>query len=134
MAAPGKGTVTREGYRAYIQSPEWRAVRQRYFASKMPQGCFICAAPGKPGMHLHHRTYKNLGNERLMDLVPVCPECHELIHAIHKSDPKWKVIGLWAATTKAKNMVRRRKSPYGDLGHLVRPARKRFAASGLDRT
>lgn len=129
MSAPGKGTVTRAGYRDYIQSPEWRAMRQRYFASKMPQDCFICATPRKPGMHLHHRTYKNLGAERLMDLVPVCPDCHELIHAIFKSDKKWQTIGLWAATTKAKNMVRRRRSPVGDLGSLVWPARKRFAAS-----
>jgi len=70
MAAPGRGTVTRAGYRAYIQSPGWRAVRQRYFDSKMPQDCFVCATPRKPGMHLHHRTYENLGAERLMDLVP----------------------------------------------------------------
>lgn len=73
MGVPGKATVTRAGYRAYINSPAWRAVRERYWASKMPKVCYVCGCPRRPGMHLHHRTYKNLGNERLMDLVPVCP-------------------------------------------------------------
>jgi predicted HNH restriction endonuclease len=53
-------------------------------------------------MHLHHRTYKNLGNERLNDLVPLCPDCHDRVHALHRSDPRWKRAGLWAATKAAR--------------------------------
>jgi 5-methylcytosine-specific restriction endonuclease McrA len=98
MGAPGKRTVSRWGYRSYIQSPEWRAVRERYWASKLPKNCYCCGAERKPGMHLHHRTYKNLGNERLLDLVPVCPRCHAEVHELHRSDDRWRRKGLWAAT------------------------------------
>ena len=105
MSSPGKATVTRLGYRAYIQSPQWRATRERYWNSKLPQECWVCDSPRTTGMHLHHRTYKNLGNERLMDLVPVCPSCHDLIHAISNNEYNGK--NLWKATTAA----RRRNNP-----------------------
>lgn len=49
-------------------------------------------------MHLHHRTYKNLGNERLMDLVPMCQECHDIIHRLYRTDHRWKRKGLWVLT------------------------------------
>lgn len=103
MSSPGKATVSRAGYRAYIQSKEWRAVRERYWASKMPKECYCCGRPRHSGMHLHHRTYKNLGNERLMDLVPVCKGCHADIHYLYDSDEKWKKRGLWYAAKAVRN-------------------------------
>lgn len=107
MSAPGKATVTASGYRAYIQSAQWRTTRQRYWKSKLPKECYVCDAPRSPGMHLHHRTYKNLGNERLMDLVPVCPKCHEVVHEIARREFGGHTTNLWKATTKA----RRRYNP-----------------------
>lgn len=100
--------MTREGYRAYIASAAWRAVRERYWSSKLPQECYVCDAPRLPGMHLHHRTYKNLGTERLMDLVPVCPGCHEVVHQIHRTEPRFARAGLWEATKEAR---RRKHQP-----------------------
>lgn len=88
-------------YAEYIQSSAWRAKREKYWASKMPKDCYCCGKPRHAGMHLHHRTYKNLGNERLMDLVPVCQSCHDRIHQLHK-DPHWKRKGLWATTHRAR--------------------------------
>ncbi len=107
MGSPGKATVTRAGYRAYINSPAWRAVRDRYWASQMPKNCYVCDCPRRPGMHLHHRTYKNLGNERLMDLAPVCPDCHDFIHAIYRGDPRWRMRGLWQCTKRARASYRK---------------------------
>src|SRR5699024_9786545 len=101
MGVQGKRTVSKAGYQAYIQSAQWRAVRERYWNSKLNKNCYVCDCPRKPGMHLHHRTYKNLGNERLMDLVPVCSECHDFIHKIHRGDPRWLKKGLWYATKRA---------------------------------
>lgn len=107
MSSPGRRIYSRAQYGTYIQSAEWRAVRERYWASKMPKNCFVCDAPRSPGMHLHHRTYKNLGAERLMDLVPVCPDCHDFIHQL-ASHKFWKTHGgLWSATEEAK----RRRHP-----------------------
>jgi hypothetical protein len=81
-----KRTVEPAGYQEYINSDEWRAVRRRYWASKMPKDCYVCGASRHPGMHLHHRTYKNLGNEQLVDLVPVCEGCHEEIHMLQREN------------------------------------------------
>jgi 5-methylcytosine-specific restriction endonuclease McrA len=131
MSVPGNRTVSRSGYRTYIQSPKWRATRQRYFDSGMPQECYVCGTPRRPGMHLHHRTYKNLGAERLMDLVPVCPDCHELIHAIFDADrPRWEREGLWYATKKARTLVRKSAARVASYGQLVPMARKRYASTG----
>lgn len=85
-------------YADHIRSPAWRATRERYWRSKMPKDCYVCGAPRRKGMHLHHRTYKNLGRERLMDLVPVCPPCHDAVHAIQRATG----VDLWRATKSAR--------------------------------
>ena len=36
--------------------------------------------PNDSVMHIHHITYKNVGNEPLTDLVAVCGECHAKLH------------------------------------------------------
>lgn len=105
MSVSGRRTVGRAEYRSYIQSAAWRRTRDRYWASKLPTDCYCCGTQRRPGFHLHHRTYKNLGDERLMDLVPVCPSCHDEIHALYDSGPEWKRKGLWYATQR----VRKRK-------------------------
>lgn len=104
MGVPGRRAVPRSEYRSYIQSEAWRRTRERYWASNLPQDCYCCGAPRRVGFHLHHRTYKNLGKERLMDLVPVCPGCHKEIHALHRSDPLWQRRGLWAVTRRVRKM------------------------------
>lgn len=104
MGVPGKRTVDRWDYRAYIQSPEWRAKRDQYWSSQMPKNCYVCDAPRSKGMHLHHRTYKNLGAERLMDLVPVCAGCHEAVHEIY-AQPRFQRAGLWFATKEARRRL-----------------------------
>ena len=101
MGSSGGRTVERYDYRSYIKSSEWRAKPEAYWASKLPKCCYVCAAPRSSGMHPHHLTYKNLGSERLMDLVPVCAACHKSIHEIHE-EPGCKLKGLWYATKAAR--------------------------------
>lgn len=98
MGAPGRATVSKAGYSAYIKSEAWRAVRQRFIASKLPKVCGGCGRPWGRGDHLHHRTYKNLGREFLRDLVPLCANCHEAVHVLYDSDLIWQRRGLWYAT------------------------------------
>jgi hypothetical protein len=31
-------------------------------------------------LHVHHTTYKNLGNEQLNELLVLCGECHRQVH------------------------------------------------------
>lgn len=92
-------------YHEYLKSPEWRAVRQKYLDSRLSSDCQGCGASWRPDFEFHHRTYKNLGRERLMDLVPLCRSCHQAVHDLFNSDQKWKNKGLWYAT---REVTRRR--------------------------
>lgn len=75
-------------YQEYITSRHWRAVRERYFNSKLPKVCEVCKCEQ---VDLHHRTYKNLGHERLMDLVPLCRKHHQGVHDSRN-------MNLWKST------------------------------------
>lgn len=67
-------------YLDYINSPEWHSVRERYFASSLPQVCWCCDKPRESGYHLHHKTYLRLGREYLSDLVLLCKLHHDQLH------------------------------------------------------
>lgn len=88
-----EGALPKSAYRSYIQSEAWRKKCQLYLQSKLPKVCVGCKVPYSKGFHLHHRSYKNLGVERLMDLVLLCPSCHSAIH----DDP---TRNLWKHTKK----------------------------------
>lgn len=108
MAKPRR-TVDRAGYAAYIHSEAWQAVRRRYWASKLPKECYCCGREDGP-KDLHHRTYKNLGHEYLRDLVPLCRDCHEAVHALYRRKPS---LSLWGATGMTRR--KRRHHPRASL-------------------
>lgn len=65
-------------YEAYITSPIWSRRRTAFF-SKHPKVCSACGS--KEQIHLHHHTYDRIGGQELdADLVPLCQECHNLVH------------------------------------------------------
>ncbi|MBS3904782.1 MAG: hypothetical protein KGZ39_05605 [Simkania sp.] len=64
-------------YHRYIQSTAWQLKRLEYQLSKKPQHCLICH---DEHYQLHHITYKNLGNEPLEDLMPLCDPHHLAVH------------------------------------------------------
>jgi len=108
-------TVDRAGYAEYIRSEAWQEVRRRFWASRLPKECYCCGREDGP-KDLHHRTYKNLGNERLMDLVPLCRDCHFTVHEMIRRRPS---LHLWGAT----NMLRHKLHPvYGDAARKARKA------------
>lgn len=94
-------------YRAYLLSPHWQDVRKRYWASGIAvRHCKGCLRKDVP-LQLHHTTYKRLGNEYLRDLVPVCDDCHNAIHAQDRIEQgknadriKRKKLHLWNVTSK----------------------------------
>ena len=87
-------TISKSQYRAYMQSKAWQAVRKRFFQSDLPKCCYACKTAWQPGFHLHHRTYANLGNEKLTDLVIVCQTCHDGIHKQQRATGE----SIWTAT------------------------------------
>lgn len=86
-------------YHAYIRSPEWQAVKQRYRASRLPQDCLRCGS--SENIELHHRSYRRLGRERLSDIVPLCRDCHRRLH--HARNDR-RSVSLWGF---AKRFVRK---------------------------
>ena len=69
----------REGYEAYLQTPEWADKRQRVLEREggLCEGC-----RRRPATQVHHETYRNVGSEPLFELRAVCHVCHRAIHGI----------------------------------------------------
>lgn len=65
-------------YGEYLQSSEW-AEKRALVLKRDHFKCQICNS--SKDLHVHHRSYKNLGNERETgDLITLCAECHALFH------------------------------------------------------
>lgn len=65
-------------YDEYLKSPDWIARREKVFerAKGLCEGC-----RAKKATQVHHLTYLHVYNEFLFELVAVCDECHERLHA-----------------------------------------------------
>ena len=68
----------------YLQSPEWQKKRKQKL-KEAGSRCQLCNA-GNAELHVHHRTYENIGNEKLSDLVVLCKECHRKFHDIDNDE------------------------------------------------
>lgn len=84
----------------YIRSSSWLSRRERYFSTH-PK---ICAACGLNELiHLHHKTYRHIKAEPDEDLVPLCENCHSLVHQSHRTDPHKR--SLWRITDIVINTI-----------------------------
>jgi len=99
-------------YEDYIMSPHWRAKRAEYFASDLPKECLGC---GRVPVYLHHRTYTRLSREQLLDLIPLCKNCHCRVHEYEKTH-KTNINGthkiLRMIFNWSKEEMRRRFAPF----------------------
>lgn len=81
--------------RGFYYTPEWRALRVRYF-KKHPKACVVCRSTKV--VELHHLTYERFGGgEWLSDLVALCPKHHAGAHKAYKIAMK-KGLNLREAT------------------------------------
>jgi 5-methylcytosine-specific restriction endonuclease McrA len=65
-------------YNAYLESKEWQDKRERVLKRANGQ-CEGCGA--KAATQAHHLTYAHVFNEFLFELVAVCDDCHQRLHA-----------------------------------------------------
>jgi hypothetical protein len=80
-----KVKYTRKEYREeYLNSEEWKTLRDSIMAVKPTCQCKGC---DKPAADLHHMVYRNIVDVKITDLIPVCRSCHDLIHQSIKD--KW---------------------------------------------
>jgi hypothetical protein len=76
--------VTKTEYRDYLCSEHWKMTRKS--AIEASEGkCERCAMPRwlaeivyDQDLHVHHKTYLNLGAEELEDLEVLCRRCHDI--------------------------------------------------------
>lgn len=62
-------------------------------------------------LQLHHKTYKNLGNEKLSDLVYLCNKCHHETHDyLEVTESKVDSTLLLKGIVKKKNQAKSKKS------------------------
>lgn len=66
-------------YLRHMQSPEWRAIRKRRLIIDKHK-CRTCCSPYQ--LQVHHRTYRNFGNEDMDDLITLCELCHDAITSV----------------------------------------------------
>ena len=68
-------------YTKYMNSPEWQEKRK----ARLEYDDYECqTCTSKNDLEVHHRTYKNFGNEGLTDLITLCKECHEAISNLQR--------------------------------------------------
>lgn len=65
-------------YAEYLQTDHWQDVRRRAL-KRSGFKCQLCNA-GKTALHVHHRTYKNRGQEENSDVIVLCANCHSKFH------------------------------------------------------
>ena len=68
-------------YEQFLGTSHWRN-RARAMMSYAGGRCQTCnASPSEDNpLEVHHRHYRTVGNERPIDLVALCRQCHQLIH------------------------------------------------------
>lgn len=73
-------------YSEYLKSPEWRERRKKVL-DRDNEECQLCKGKGS---HVHHKTYQNIFNEPLEDLITLCRDCHDMFHKLKRQQPKQK--------------------------------------------
>lgn len=69
-------------YKTYIASRAWTYKKLEMLTSKRSYSCYVCF--NTENLHLHHKTYKRLKNEKLKDLMWLCSEHHNELHQLSK--------------------------------------------------
>jgi hypothetical protein len=72
-------------YQEYLSSYEWRIIRKNVLEIDNFK-CVSCNS--KSNLHIHHITYKNVGNEDTGDLLTLCSLCHKIIHQMNYAERK----------------------------------------------
>lgn len=71
-------SLKKERYLQYISSKDWQKKRVECF-KLFGKRCFVCKKDKE--IHVHHKTYKRLFNEKVAtDLVPLCAKHHKALH------------------------------------------------------
>ena len=90
------------GYDNYLKSKHWSLLRKRFIPKDMR--CLMCGEVSN-SLQLHHLTYMHIGNESDDDLIPVCENCHKLLHKVPKKHIKSELYIKPKQNHKSKRRV-----------------------------
>jgi len=65
-------------YSEYLQTKHWQQVRRKQLKIS-DYKCQLCSKENTK-LHIHHKTYENIGNEKSKDLITLCEICHKKVH------------------------------------------------------
>lgn len=97
---PRKYSKPPKKYHLYIKSIFWENRKNKYY-QKYPRKCVICGSVKNIG--LHHLKYEDLGNEKDVDLVAVCNECHKGFHEEYGTKKDSHIDFATFASSKTNN-------------------------------
>jgi hypothetical protein len=101
-----------DAYLQYLKSDEWKSFKNRYLKSNYKKKCYICWKPyiANGSFDFHHKTYNNLGKERMIDVIILCRDCHQSTHNLVRNGKS----NLWGAARKLRRYkVRQLAELYG---------------------
>jgi len=86
-------------YQEYLQTKWWGLFRKRFLWGLKQRHQLNCAICGNSAnFNVHHRTYKNLGHEKIEDVVLLCKNCHERLHIkareVHFFHPRRSLLAI----------------------------------------
>jgi hypothetical protein len=98
--------MTKSEYARYLETPHWENLsaktrRERLTCEDCGIDNYKSLALYKQRLHVHHKTYKNIGKEQPEDLILLCWACHLKTHG--RFD--------WEALCDSKGMKSVRKIP-----------------------
>lgn len=66
-------------YSDYLLTDHWKELSNK---RKSIDGykCTVCGST--ENLNVHHKTYKNIGNEDIDDVITLCHECHVIVHRV----------------------------------------------------
>jgi len=70
--------MAKVSYSEYLKTEHWRNTR-KLAVVLYGHRCAVCNRPR--ALHVHHKTYENVGREPLIDLTLLCKTCHRVVHA-----------------------------------------------------
>lgn len=93
--------MNKQEYKQYLKTDHWQK-KKRQVKYWHGNKCLIC---GKKKVDIHHKTYKDLGNEnQKYHLVPLCRYHHFKMHELSKRFQ----ISLWQVTQEEVSFARKK--------------------------
>ena len=76
-----KRKIDKKKYHKYLLSKKWKLFRQKAL-DFYGHCCGRCG--NKYNIEIHHKTYRNIFNETLSDVIPLCDKCHNHAHILKR--------------------------------------------------